>query len=116
MSKVSQKDNTGQPQRGPHSWGWALAALAVAIASIALYAPNLQAWRSTRIQKYNPSVTIAQGTIVGRSVDDGTYPEPLEGFMGIPYALPPTGNRRFREAEPVKDGNGTYYAYYLGPR
>uniref|UniRef100_A0A8H7K407 Carboxylesterase type B domain-containing protein n=1 Tax=Bionectria ochroleuca TaxID=29856 RepID=A0A8H7K407_BIOOC len=64
----------------------------------------------------NPSVRIKQGTIVGRMVDDGTFPQPLEGFMGIPYALPPVGDRRFRPAVPVPEGNGTYEAYFLGPR
>ena len=63
-----------------------------------------------------PSVTIKQGHIIGKFVDDGTFPEPLEGFMGIPYAVPPVGEKRFRYAEPVGASNETIEAYYLGPR
>ena len=63
-----------------------------------------------------PSVTIKQGHIIGKFVDDGTFPEPLEGFMGIPYAVPPVGERRFLHAEPVGASNETIEAYYLGPR
>ena len=63
-----------------------------------------------------PSVTIKQGHIIGKFVDDGTFPEPLEGFMGIPYAVPPLGEKRFRHAEPVGASNETIEAYYLGPR
>lgn len=63
-----------------------------------------------------PSVTIKQGTVIGKFVDDGTFPQPLEGFMGIPYAVPPVGERRFRHAEPVGASNETIEAYYLGPR
>ncbi|KAF5019455.1 hypothetical protein F66182_8537 [Fusarium sp. NRRL 66182] len=40
----------------------------------------------------------------------------LTGFMGIPYAIPPVGERRFRLAEPVSMSNETVEAYYLGPR
>jgi carboxylesterase type B len=36
--------------------------------------------------------------------------------MGIPYAIPPVGERRFRPAEPVAASNETIEAYYLGPR
>ena len=63
-----------------------------------------------------PSVTIKQGNIIVKFVDDGTFPQPLEGFMGIPYAIPPVGERRFRPAEPVAASNETIEAYYLGPR
>ncbi|KAH8880767.1 carboxylesterase [Thozetella sp. PMI_491] len=65
---------------------------------------------------YTPSVAIRQGTIVGRLVTDGTFPEPLEGFMGIPYALPPVGQLRFRHAVPVPAGNDVLEAFQLGPR
>jgi|SRR5688572_3266786 triacylglycerol lipase len=64
----------------------------------------------------HPAVTIRQGTVVGKFLDDGKFPEPIEGFLGIPYALPPVNDLRFREAVPVPDGNGTLEAYFLGPR
>lgn len=85
-----------------------LAALPVVVAALIAYNQN---WFGS-----SPTVTIGQGTIVGREIDDGTYPAPLEAFMGIPYALPPVMERRFRPALPVPDGNGTLEAFYLGPR
>ena len=63
-----------------------------------------------------PTVKISQGNVVGTIVDDDTFPAPLEGFMGIPYALPPLGELRFRHAVPVADSNGTIQAFQLGPR
>jgi len=65
---------------------------------------------------YRPAVKIKQGTIIGRLVTDGTFPEPLEGFLGIPYAAPPVGDLRFRAAVPVTASNDTFEAFYLGPR
>ncbi|OJD32085.1 carboxylesterase family protein [Diplodia corticola] len=44
-----------------------------------------------------PTVTVRNGTI------EGTYSEAYhqDFFLGIPYALPPTGDRRFRRAAPL---------------
>lgn len=63
-----------------------------------------------------PRVITKQGTFIGNFVDDGTFPKELEGFMGIPYAHPPVGERRFRTAELLPASNETVEAYYLGPR
>lgn len=65
---------------------------------------------------YRPAVSLKQGTIIGRLVDDGTFPEPIEGFLGMPYALPPVGALRFRHAVPTPASNQTVKAFYLGPR
>ncbi|KAK7917426.1 acetylcholinesterase precursor [Apiospora marii] len=46
-----------------------------------------------------PRVTLPQGTVVGVT-QTGAYPNPVDAFLGIPYAQPPTGDRRFRP--PVK--------------
>ncbi|OHF03144.1 carboxylesterase [Colletotrichum orchidophilum] len=100
--------------------GWRLAlSLPLAVAGICAYLWTGQnsAILSTE-SKYRPtaSVTINQGTVLGRLVTDGTFDKPLEGFMGIPYALPPVGQLRFRHAVPVPSGNGTQEAFELGPR
>lgn len=104
------------------SWRWALIA-PIITATLLLYFPelgqqalSLLGLTATHKFTHQPSVEIAQGTIVGRLVDDGTFPEPLEGFLGIPYALPPVGDLRFRPAVPVPESNHTIEAFYLGPR
>lgn len=53
-----------------------------------------------------PSVTIPQGTFIGKR--NSNYPQILEEFLGIPYALPPTGDRRFRPPFPVTASNATF--------
>ncbi|KAK2740531.1 hypothetical protein FQN55_008874 [Onygenales sp. PD_40] len=62
-----------------------------------------------------PSVTIRQGTVIG-AVLRGDLPQPVEAFRGIPYALPPTGERRFRPPEPVYASEGTIDGTGYGKR
>ncbi|KAI1841241.1 hypothetical protein JX265_010147 [Neoarthrinium moseri] len=111
---VETSQNKPRPAAGIH-WAW-LASLPVVVGALLVtYLPALQGI-TISFQEPRPSVTIGQGTIVGRLVDDGTFPKPLEGFMGIPYALPPVDSLRFRDAVPVPKGNGTQEAFFLGPR
>ncbi|CAG0902653.1 unnamed protein product [Darwinula stevensoni] len=53
-----------------------------------------------RGQLQDPVVRIEHGEVIGRSlrVSDGATRE-VFAFQGIPYALPPTGNRRFASPE-----------------
>lgn len=60
-------------------------------------------------------VKLQQGTVVGKALSD-RYPRPVEAFLGIPYALPPTGNRRLRPPEPVQSGNAKIDATSYGHR
>lgn len=46
-----------------------------------------------------PTVTIRQGTLEGIILEE--VARPIEGFLGVPYALPPTGDRRLRPPVPV---------------
>ncbi|KAK8092935.1 hypothetical protein PG999_014522 [Apiospora kogelbergensis] len=65
-----------------------------------------------------PRVTLPQGTVVGVT-QRGAYPNPVDAFLGIPYALPPTGDRRFRPPVRVeRDASGAKIidASHLGPR
>ncbi|KPI38121.1 Acetylcholinesterase [Cyphellophora attinorum] len=62
-----------------------------------------------------PEVRLPQGHIVGATVHDG-FPHAVEAFRGIPYALPPTGDRRFRPPVKVEKSNGTVDATTWGPR
>lgn len=54
------------------------------------------------------SVKCLNGTFVPK-VDDT-----VRIFRGIPFALPPVGNRRWKKPEPVKDSNRILEAYYNG--
>jgi Carboxylesterase family len=47
-----------------------------------------------------PRVAIRQGAVVGVEVDGG-FPQPLEQFLGVPYALSTDGDRRFSPPVPV---------------
>ncbi|KAI9330126.1 triacylglycerol lipase [Zopfochytrium polystomum] len=64
-----------------------------------------------------PAVTIRQGTVLG-VVREGNYPHAVETFLGIPYCLPPTGDRRFRPPVRVPDASPdtTIDASQYGPR
>ncbi|KAF1971318.1 acetylcholinesterase precursor [Bimuria novae-zelandiae CBS 107.79] len=63
-----------------------------------------------------PRVQLLQGTIVGNTLQGG-YPHAVEAFRGVPYALPPTGERRFRPPEKVaKDPETIINATQFGPR
>ncbi|KAI9901277.1 hypothetical protein N3K66_003094 [Trichothecium roseum] len=59
-------------------------------------------------QARRPAVQLPQGKVLGVTIGDGDpaqqqhrLPRPVEAFYAIPYALPPTGDRRFRPAVPV---------------
>lgn len=71
---------------------------------------------SVLVARSMPSVVLRQGVVTGTIIDDATLPKQLEAFLGIPYALPPTGNRRFARPEPVKTSNATIDASSYGPR
>lgn len=52
---------------------------------------------NTTLTKH-PSVTIANGTVIGN------YPNGVDSFYGIPSAEPPVGNLRLRRPEPRVSG------------
>ena len=55
------------------------------------------------------AVSCVNGTFVGRS-EDG-----VAAFLGIPFALPPTGGLRWKEPVPVTAREGVYEAFYNAP-
>jgi acetylcholinesterase len=61
----------------------------------------------------SPQVRLPQGLIIG-TVLDNKFPAPIEGFMGLPYAQPPIGDRRFRRALPVPRSNKAFEANKYG--
>ncbi|TEA13202.1 Acetylcholinesterase [Colletotrichum sidae] len=60
-----------------------------------------------------PSVSLTQGTVVGTVLTE-KLPRPIEAFRGIPYALPPTGDRRFRPPAKVEPSTATIDASKFG--
>lgn len=63
-----------------------------------------------------PTVVLPQATVVGKLVDDGNFPNAVEVFLGIPYALPPVGNLRFANPVSIATSNHTLHAIEYGPR
>ncbi|KAL4910113.1 hypothetical protein BDW74DRAFT_173580 [Aspergillus multicolor] len=62
-------------------------------------------------QNSSVSVKIRNGTVVG--VDYAS--SQVQHFLGIPYAQPPVGNLRLRQAEPLNASFGTLAAQSFGP-
>jgi carboxylesterase type B len=53
----------------------------------------------SQINSDSLTIPLPQGKLVGVKLDD-SLPQPVDAWLGVPYALPPTGDRRFRA--PVK--------------
>ncbi len=64
----------------------------------------------------NPTVTLRQGTFKGTTSQGSIFPQLLDVFLGIPYALAPTCDRRFRPPVRVNASNETFNAGHWGPR
>lgn len=62
-----------------------------------------------------PTARLPQGLVVGTTLEGG-YPYAIEAFRGIPYALPPTGDRRFRPPVKVPNSGDIIDATKFGPR
>jgi acetylcholinesterase len=64
----------------------------------------------------NPTVTLRQGTFRGTTSQGSRFPQLLDIFLGIPYALAPTGDGRFRPPIRVISSTETFDATHWGPR
>ncbi|KAK5136311.1 hypothetical protein LTR08_003684 [Meristemomyces frigidus] len=62
-----------------------------------------------------PRITLPQGTLIGIQ-QYGEYPNPVDAFLGIPYAQPPTGALRFRPPVKVDPSSRVIDASAFGPR
>lgn len=82
-----------------------LASTSLLLAGIAAAAPPAPTWRTGQ------AVKTTSGTVVGHS---STWMPGVSEYLGIPYALPPTGDLRF--AAPKKyTGNSTLGAHKFSP-
>ncbi|KIW46590.1 uncharacterized protein PV06_02255 [Exophiala oligosperma] len=61
-----------------------------------------------------PKVHLNQGTILG-IIQPGSYPDPIEAFLGIPYAQPPVEDLRFRPPVRIEASSQTFEASRYGP-
>lgn len=61
-----------------------------------------------------PSVSLPQGKVLGIELQN-TFPQAVDAFLGIPYALPPVGELRFRPAVKVASSNDVIDASKYGP-
>ncbi|OJJ34514.1 hypothetical protein ASPWEDRAFT_136662 [Aspergillus wentii DTO 134E9] len=62
-----------------------------------------------------PLTTLPQGILIGKTLKQDLK-TPIDAFLGIPYAVSPVGERRFRPAVPVPAGEGVVDAREFGPR
>ncbi|KAJ7464059.1 carotenoid ester lipase precursor [Mycena latifolia] len=70
----------------------------------------LQALAATGAILAAPTVVLDSGTFHGTASSSTT-----QSFLGIPFALPPTGDRRFRLPAPIPAYSGTFTATSSGP-
>jgi carboxylesterase type B len=68
---------------------------------------------STQENLPRPCVTLPQGKIQG-IVQTERFPQPVECFLGFPYAEPPVGDLRFRPPVKVKPSSATIEAVASG--
>ncbi|TVY82248.1 Carboxylesterase 4A [Lachnellula suecica] len=70
------------------------------------------------MKKNRPSVTLRQGTVLGLEEDSshGAFPQVLEEFLGIPYALSTERQRRFKPPVPVTSSKDEIDAGSFGAR
>lgn len=118
--KVSSDSSKRQPSKSmtPNlsKLQWALLgpiSLTLLTASYLLTYSNTIRSTYTELLDSSPVVILPQGRISGTSLDDD-YPNPIEGFLGVPYAFPPTGDRRFRHLSPLPASSETTNAKAFG--
>jgi len=78
------------------------------LAGAALFALSLSPV-SAQVTSPLPAITTNSGQVVGQTLASG-----VKAWFGIPYAQPPTGNLRWREAQPIH-WNGVFNADRKGP-
>ncbi|TKA26487.1 hypothetical protein B0A50_05324 [Salinomyces thailandicus] len=63
-----------------------------------------------------PTVTLPQGTYIGKTLTDPKHPSPIEAWLGIRYAQPPIGELRFARPVALEPSTETFEAMEYGHR
>ncbi|KAJ6513308.1 carboxylesterase family protein [Mycena sanguinolenta] len=64
-----------------------------------------------------PCVSLGAGTtVVGSVIREANWPRAIDAFKGVPYALPPVADRRFRPLVRLPPAQGIVNATQFGPR
>ena len=61
-----------------------------------------------------PSVTLPQGTIEGFIETEPDFPQPVECYLGFPYAQAPVANLRFRPPVKLDASTRVFKAFQYG--
>lgn len=69
---------------------------------------------SIQVEENPPTVNLPQGTVIG-TVLENDLKRKVEAFLGIPYALPPVGELRFKRAVKVPRSSKVIHATEYGP-
>ncbi|CAK1542417.1 unnamed protein product [Leptosia nina] len=72
----------------------------ILLASVAAYVHSVQ-------------VTVEEGTLEGQTLEN-KYGKPYHSFEGIPYAVPPLGDLRFKPPQPIQPWSGVKQANQTG--
>lgn len=67
---------------------------------------SLEGWNIEQI----PTAETSQGKFIGKVLEENNHPVPVEAFLGIRYAEPPTGELRFAKPVPLPNTNETIQA------
>lgn len=63
-----------------------------------------------------PTITIDQGTYIGKVLESSNHPVEIEAFLGVRYAQPPIGELRFAKPVALSPSKETFQATEYGYR
>ncbi|XP_049958532.1 cholinesterase-like isoform X2 [Schistocerca serialis cubense] len=77
------------------------------------FVPSLLLWLAAAVKAEDVLVTVEQGTLQGKTAT-GVYNTSYTAFLGIPYAVPPLGELRFKAPQPAERWEGVLNATEYG--